>query len=206
MKKIFAISAILLVALLLVVSFSLVFAKPDEQPLAQVTPVPGGPGWMWDNQDGAYSHGPGMMWGNQDGAYTHGPGMMWDNDGQFFGRHGGMWGNQGSYEENPMHAGMVESLAVAAGLAVDDFNARLADGETMYQILESAGLSAEEITDAYNNAHDAALQTAVDEGWITQEQADWMDGHMQGIWNGESDFRPGGCGGYMGGFYQSPNL
>jgi hypothetical protein len=199
MKKIFAISAILLVALLLVVSFSLAFADTETQPSSQVTPVPGGPGWMWNNEDGAYSHGPGMMWGDEDGEYSHGPGMMSDSDGQFFGRHGGMWGNDGDYQDNPMHDVMVAPLAEVAGLTVDDFNARLTEGDTMIQILESAGLSAEEITEAYNNAHDAARQAAVDEGWMTQEQADWMDERMQGKWDAENGAHHGACGGNYSG-------
>ena len=105
-----------------------------------------------------------------------------------------------------MHDAMIEYLAGAAKLTVATFNDRLAEGETMVSILESAGLSAEQITDAYNNAHDAALQTAVDEGWLSQEQADLMDGHMQGMWGGGSGQRGGGCGGNMRGFYQGSNL
>ena len=206
MKKIFTISAILLVALLLVFSFSLVFASADKRSSAQVTPVPGGPGWMWDNEDGAYFHGPGMMWGNEDGEYSHGPGMMWNNDSQFTGRHGGMWDGSETSDHGPMHDIMTESLAEAAGLTVDAFNARLAEGETMVQILESAGLSADEITEAYNDGHDASLQAAVDEGWITQEQADWMDERMQGMWSGGYSHHGGGCGGYQGGSYQAPTL
>ena len=206
MKKIITISAILLVVMLLVLSFSLVFANADERSSAQVTPVPGGPGWMWDNEDGAYFHGPGMMWGNEDDEYSHGPGMMWNNDGQFSGRHGSMWGNDGSYEDNPMHNMMVESLAEAAGITVDAYNAWLAEGETMVQILESAGLSADEITEAYNDAHDASLQAAVDAGWMTQEQADWMDERMQGIGSGGHGHHGGGCGGSIDGSYEAPTL
>ena len=191
MKKFFAISAILLVVLLLIVSFTLVFAGADEEPSAQVTPVPGGPGWMWDGKDDEYSHG---------------PDMMWNNDGQFTGRHGGMWDGSETSDHGLMHDIVTESLAEAAGLTVDAFNARLAEGETMVQILESAGLSADEITEAYNDGHDASLQAAVDEGWMTQEQADWMDERMQGMWSGGYSHHGGGCGGYQGGSYQAPTL
>ena len=94
-----------------------------------------------------------------------------------------------------MHDVMVESLAKAAGITVDAYNARLAEGETMVQILESAGLSADEITETYNNAHDVLLQAAVDEGWMTQKQADWMNERMQGMGSSGYGHHGGGCGG-----------
>ena len=42
-----------------------------------------------------------------------------------------------------------------------------------------------------------ALEDAVANGLMTEEQAEWMDGHMEQMWSG--DYEDGGFGGHCGG-------
>jgi len=76
--------------------------------------------------------------------------------------------------EGPLHTFMVAELAKKLDLNANDINTRLANGETMYEIVLSAGVTAEEfpavMTEVRSNALDAAVKVNV----ITQEQADWM--------------------------------
>jgi len=131
--------------------------------------------------------------------YPYGPGMMAENDGYGPGFGRGMMGGYGGHgmmggygmmdwngEEGPMHEAMVTAVAEALGLTPDEIEARHDAGETLWQIAEAEGLSAEEIQDLMLSAHDAALEDAVVNGWLTQEQADWMDSHMEGMWEGGS--------------------
>jgi len=123
--------------------------------------------------------------------YPYGPGMMAENDGYGpgFGGHGMMSGygmRDWEGEEGPMHEAMVATVAEALGLTPEELEARHDAGETLWEIAEAEGLSAEEIQDLMFSAHDAALEDAVANGWLTQEQADWMDSHMEGMWQGDS--------------------
>ena len=131
--------------------------------------------------------------------YPYGPNMM--NDGSGYGRGSGhgMMGGFGGYgmmgsgmygDEGPMHEVMIASLADALGLSADEIEARHDAGETIWDIAAAEGLSTEEIQDLMFAAHDSALEDAVANGWLTQEQADWMDGHMEQMWDGDNH-----CGG-----------
>jgi hypothetical protein len=129
-----------------------------------------------------YPFGSGMM-----GSYNgYGRGMMG-------GRGGGMMGWNGEY--GPMHDTMVAALADKLGTSVGEIENRLDSGENMWQIAESAGLSAEEIQALMLSAHDLALEEAVANGLLSEEQSEWMDEHMEQMWNGESGFG-GHCGGW----------
>ncbi|RPI27022.1 MAG: LysM peptidoglycan-binding domain-containing protein, partial [Chloroflexota bacterium] len=59
-----------------------------------------------------------------------------------------------------------------------ELQSRLTSGETMWQIAQDQGLSEDEFVQAMTDAHAEALEKAVAEGVITQEQADWMSQHM----------------------------
>lgn len=91
-----------------------------------------------------------------------------------------------------MYQYMVEAMADVVGLPVDEFTARHAAGETFYQIALSKGFKAEEIPALMQTARTKALEAAVADGVITQEQAAWMQSHgfgrggMRGFygWNG----------------------
>jgi hypothetical protein len=110
----------------------------------------------------------------------------------------GMMGN-GTY--GPLHEYMINELAKGLGLTAEEMQTRIENGETPYQIAQSLGLTDEQISALFLQAHDDALAQAVADGVITQEQADWMDEHMEQRWeDGVPGFGPGtGCPGMGGG-------
>ncbi len=105
-----------------------------------------------------------------------------------------MMGANGSY--GLMHTYMVDGLAQALGVSSQDLQTRINNGETPYQILQSMGKSATEISTILTQAHKYALDKAVSAGTLTQAQADWMDQHMDQMW--QNGFGPGyaGCPGW----------
>jgi uncharacterized membrane protein len=63
-------------------------------------------------------------------------------------------------------------LAEVLGMTVEEFDAAIADGETLASLAEAKGMSLEELRQAMEELFDKALAEAVQEGRITQEQAD----------------------------------
>ena len=88
----------------------------------------------------------------------------------------------------PMHEYMQKAMAEAIGLSESAFEARHDAGETFYQIALAEGFTAEEIPALMQAARTNALDAAVKDGVISQEQANWM---------GSRGF---GRGGMMGGY------
>jgi hypothetical protein len=66
------------------------------------------------------------------------------------------------------------AIADLLGMTVEDFEAARAEGKSLVELAEEAGVTLEEVRDAVQVAHAEALQQAVEEGRITQEQADQM--------------------------------
>jgi len=120
-------------------------------------------------------------------GYPYGAGMMRRGGG--FGM--GMMGRWGQDGFGPMHEYMVDAFAEALGMTPEDLQAQIDAGKTPWQVAQSQGLTDEQIRDLMLKAHDKALDAAVAAGVITQEQADWMDSHMEQMWQGE--FGPGNC-------------
>ncbi len=108
-------------------------------------------------------------------------GMMGGYGGQgMMGGRGMMGGFTGQY--GPMHTTMVDAVAEKLGLKPEDVQSRLAAGETLWQIASATGLSDDQVRTALQDAHDVALQKAVEAGLLTQAQADWMDQRMEQMW------------------------
>ena len=127
-------------------------------------------------------YGQGMM-----GGYGYGHGMM--------GGYG--YGMMGTGYGSTMHEYMLNEFAEALNLNPEDIAARIKAGETPWQIAQSEGLSNEQIQQVLEDAHDQALQAAVEAGEITQEQADWMDQRMESMWSGDFNSN-GSCHGSNG--------
>ncbi len=103
----------------------------------------------------------------------------------------------GSY--GPMHDYMEEAFAEALGMSEADVEAALASGKTMWQLAEEKGMTFEEFQKVMTDARSEALKKMVEDGTITQEQADWMlnrMGRMGGRFGGQ-----GGCPMQNGGSY-----
>ncbi|UCD98760.1 MAG: hypothetical protein JSV42_17725 [Chloroflexota bacterium] len=122
----------------------------------------------------------------QDPAF--GPGMMGGWRG-----FGGMHGNWSEGQEGPYHDLMIEAFAEALGLSPEEVQNRHNSGEMMWQIAQSEGFSSAEFNALMLKARSEMLSKAVEDGLLTQEQADYMQNRMQGGGYGSGY---GGCGGY----------
>jgi hypothetical protein len=89
-------------------------------------------------------------------------------------------------------------------LTVAQIEARLDSGETMWQIAESEGLSPDGFNDMMLRARQAMLDQAVEDGTLSQEQADFMASRWGSRGYG---LGVGGCLGYgsQGGYNQGPH-
>lgn len=123
----------------------------------------------------APAYGPGMMNRSYDGATGAWGGRM---GGRGMGMRGGYAAQAGTGEYGPMHDAMMSAFAEALGLPVEELEARHDAGETLWQIAEAQGMSAEDFGSLMIEARSDALQQAVADGTITQEQADWMNQRM----------------------------
>jgi hypothetical protein len=105
----------------------------------------------------------------------YGPGMMRRGDGVMM---GGMRGMMGNLEPGWMHDAMFDAFAEALDLDRATIEERLAAGETMNAIAESAGLTQDEFFAIMTEARSTAFAQAVEAGTLTQEQADAMAARM----------------------------
>ena len=132
-------------------------------------------------QPGDYPYGTDMM--NEYGGHDYG--MMGSGFGMMAsGMMGsGMMGWEG--EEGLMHESMIDSLAESLDLSPQEIEARHDAGESLWEIAEAEGLSDEEISVLMFSAHDVTLADAINDGLLTQDQADWMSDHMNQMSDGE---------------------
>jgi hypothetical protein len=89
-----------------------------------------------------------------------------------------------------LHTFMATEFARKLGINVNDVNTRLANGESMYDIAISEGVTAEEFPALMTEVRSKALDAAVKANVITQEQADWMKARgfgRGGLGNGACD-------------------
>lgn len=107
----------------------------------------------------------------------------------FGGRSGG-WGHGGFGLCGFGRAGggqwtMFDTAAEALGLTPEEFFAELHAGKSLDEIAEAKGVEVQTVYDAMNaaraEAEKQAIQQAVEDGRISQEQADWM---LQGLGKG----------------------
>ena len=73
-----------------------------------------------------------------------------------------------------LHTYMVEAFAAKVGLTTDEVNTRIAAGESMYDIAIAEGVAVADFPALMTEVRTAAVDAAVKDGVITQEQADWM--------------------------------
>ena len=76
--------------------------------------------------------------------------------------------------EDTMHADLLAAVSDATGIPVSELEARIEAGETMAAIFDSEGLDIALLAEIMFDIRSDALQALVDDGTITQEQADWM--------------------------------
>jgi hypothetical protein len=120
----------------------------------------------------------------------YGPGMRGGR-----GQQGGMMGqNAAGTQTGFLHDEMIAAFAQKLGISVDDLNARLANGETMAQIAYSKGVTADQFRTLMWDARSQAIDQAVKDGTLTQEQADWMKQRGAGQMGSGRGMRGNGLG------------
>jgi hypothetical protein len=138
----------------------------------------------------------GLVWAGTAYAQSQTPPFSGYHRGMMAGQYGG-YGMMGAGGYGPMHETMVPALAEALNLSPEEVQSRFEAGETPWQIAQSQGLNEDEIQQIMLEAHDQALDSAVEAGLLTQEQADWMDQRMESMWSGGANGF-GGCHGAFG--------
>jgi hypothetical protein len=113
-------------------------------------------------------------------------------------------------QAGPLHDYMVNAMAEALGISPADFEARQAAGKTAYQMALDLGISADKIPTLLSGARAKALDAAVADGGISQQQADWMKsrgagGAGMGQGNCSGTGQPVGPGTGRGGRWQQAN-
>ena len=115
---------------------------------------------------------PRLMGSRMAADFTSRSGMMSSQStGMMAGGRGGMMGQAGS---GLLHDYMIAGFAEAFGLDVADLQARIDGGETMYDVAVSLGYTQEQFTELMVTVRTDAINQALADGVITQEQADWM--------------------------------
>jgi hypothetical protein len=109
------------------------------------------------------SHNPNPGTGN-------GYGRMGGRSGQ-----GGMMGSRAQGTQTGLlHDEMVAIYAQKLGISADELNQRLTNSETMAQIAIAQGKSLTEFQALMTVVRTLAIDQAIKDGKLTQEQADWM--------------------------------
>jgi Spy/CpxP family protein refolding chaperone len=117
-----------------------------------------------------------------------------------------MMGGYGGY--GWMHDYVEQALAAKLGLTESQVEDALANGKTIYQIALDNGIAEADLPTFMTDVHQMAFDKAVADGVLTQEQADWMLQHMQGMYGNGYGFgncpmggvRPQDGTGFRGGF------
>jgi hypothetical protein len=108
----------------------------------------------------------------------------------------------------PMGGVGLEAAAGVLGMTTDELTTALQGGKTLEEIADEAGVDIQDVQDAIQAAHATEMreriQQAVNDGTITQENADWLlEGLDKGFIGGPGGF---GLGGHHGpGFGPAPN-
>jgi hypothetical protein len=97
----------------------------------------------------------------------------------------------------------LEAVAEVLGMTTDEVTAALQDGQTLQDLTDEAGVDNEDVRAAIQAVHEAEMREriaqAVEDGTITQENADWLlEGLDNGFIGGPGGFGPG-FGGPRGG-------
>jgi len=98
--------------------------------------------------------------------------------GQGYGRTGIRGEGSGvmAVDQTIMHA----TLADALGMSVAEYEAAIANGETLATLALAQGVDMADLLVVMDAVHADAAQQAVDDGLVTQEQADWMQSRRGG--------------------------
>lgn len=122
-------------------------------------------------------------WGGRGGRMMQGGGYMWNSGAGF------------------LHDYMFQAMAEIFGLSPEELQARHDAGETMWDLAAEQGIDAQEFYAKMVEARSQAIEQALADGVISQEQADWMLSRMEqmGQYGDGYGACQGGAGGMRGG-------
>ena len=80
----------------------------------------------------------------------------------------------GACDGSGYHGTMPEILAETLGMTAEELYAALADGQTIVELVEAQGVEMDALVEALIAPRVEQLVQAVTDGYVTQEQADWM--------------------------------
>jgi len=97
----------------------------------------------------------------------------------------------------PLGGAGLEAAAQVLGMTTDELTTALQSGKTLEQLATEAGVDVQDVKDAIQAVHATEMreriQQAVDDGKITQENADWLlEGLDKGFMGGFGGFGLGG--------------
>ena len=104
-----------------------------------------------------------------------------------------------------LHDYMIAAFAEKLNIPVVDLEARLDQGETMSQIALSTGLTVDQFRTLWVEARTQAIDQAVADGVLSQQQADWMKQHGAGQMAGGQMGNGRGMRGAGQGQFANPN-
>ncbi|MCI0399544.1 MAG: hypothetical protein L0332_33760 [Chloroflexi bacterium] len=200
--KIAVIAAIGVVLLVVVAGAAVIYAQggPGEV-LADISAAVGSRNVVAQNRPQGMMNGRGMMGQGMPGNMPMQGGMMgqgmqgnmpmqggmmgqgmMNGQGMMGGMPGGMacpmgQNGQGMMDHEAMHAAVAEAL----NMTVEEFEAAIAEGKTLVEIAAGQEVDIDEVWAVMQAAHAEAIAQAVEDGLMTQEQADWMLAHMNSM-------------------------
>jgi hypothetical protein len=118
--------------------------------------------------------------GVKNGTITQEQADRLNKRGEFLKENGVGYG-RGLFGEGLLHDEMVTVLAGKLGLTETDLNAKLEAGETIADLASDKGLTVVEFRQMMLDARAEALDLAVKNGTLTQEQVDWMKSRGNGM-------------------------
>lgn len=101
--------------------------------------------------------------------------------GQTAGRFGGRGGMHGA-NQGILQPYMLSALADALNIPLAELQTAHETGQIMTAIVEQYGINVEDLQAAMTQAHEQALEKALADGVIPQEQATWMRSRMNRTW------------------------
>ena len=121
------------------------------------------------------------------------------------GSQNGLGGANTTAGDGILHDYMIAAYAEKLNIPVADLEARLDSGETMAQIALSTGLTFEQFRTLMVEVRTQAIEQALNDGVLTQAQADWMSQHGAGQMAGGQMGNGSGMRGGGQGQFANPN-
>ena len=76
-----------------------------------------------------------------------------------------------------LHTYMLQAIADGLDLTLDDLESKLSEGQSLLEVAKAQGVTEESLPAVLEEARAKSLQSAVADGVLTQEQADWITQH-----------------------------